>query len=110
MGYGYCSKCESMQGVALACKHVVAAIASGDICVDASNLEYGDADDRDLGITYCVTFCQGCIDRLALPPSGAFLARTVVDEACGAAEGVCGGCLVRWQEGRRTKRCTVSAL
>lgn len=96
MGLGHCLKCGSLQGVALACSHVVAAASSAAPRVDAEFHRYGDADDADLGLIYPVTFCRACIDRLRLPPDGAYASRAVVDEACGAVEGVCGGCLERW--------------
>ena len=99
MGLGYCPKCGSLQGVALACPHVVAAASSAALRFDAEFRRYGDADDADLGLIYPATFCRACIDRLGLPPDGAYASRAVVDEACGAVEGVCGGCLELWLTG-----------
>ena len=58
---------DMVDSVALVCRDVSIAVANGDIRIDVSNLEYGDADDEDLGIMYIMTFCQACIDRLALP-------------------------------------------
>jgi hypothetical protein len=106
MGIVICSKCESTTGIALVCRHVAIAVANGDIRIDVSDLEYGDADDQDLGFIYGITFCQACIDRLALPASGAYLARAVADEVCGDLQGICGGCLARWRERRRNSCCT----
>jgi hypothetical protein len=96
MGLGYCSKCGSLQGGALACPHVVAAARSGAPRFDAELRRYGYADSADLGLIYPVTFCRSCIDRLGLPPDGAYASEAVVDAACGEAECVCGVCLRRW--------------
>lgn len=96
MGLGYCPKCDSLQGVGLACAHVAAAAARPAPRFDAELLEYGDVDDMHLGIIYWVAFCRACIERLALPQSGTFASRAVVDAACLEVEGVCGGCLHRW--------------
>jgi hypothetical protein len=96
MGLGHCSRCGSLQGVALACRHVVAAASSAAPRFAAEFLRYGDADDADLGLIYPATFCRACIDRLGLPPNGAYAPRGVVDAACGEVDGVCSGCLQRW--------------
>ena len=107
MGIMICSKCESTTGIALVCRHVSIAVAKGDIRIDVSDLEYGDADDEDLGIMYMMTFCQAYIDRLALPASGAYLARAVGDEACDEFQAICGVCLAGWRERRRI-RCSAT--
>ena len=99
MGLGLCPKCGSLQGVAIACRHVAVAASGSAPRFDAEFREYGDADDADLGIIYGVAFCRGCIDRLGLPPSGAFASRAVVDAASAEVDGVCGGCLQRWLGG-----------
>lgn len=106
MGIMICSKCELTTGIALVCRHISIAVANGDFRIDVSNLEYGDADDADLGIMYKMTFCQACIDRLVLPASGAYLARAVADEVCDEFQAICGVCLARWRERRRTLSCT----
>ena len=99
MGLGQCSKCGSLRGVAIACRHVVAAASDSTPRFEAEYREYGDADDTDLGVIYEVTFCRGCIDRLGLPPSGAFVSQALVDAAIAETDGVCGGCLQRWLDG-----------
>ena len=48
MGLGHCPKCNSLQGVALACRHVTAATSSDATRIDAEFRQYGDADDADL--------------------------------------------------------------
>ena len=99
MGLGQCPRCGSVQGVGLACLHVTAAVGAAASRFDAEFREYGDAADPDLGMICGAVFCRRCIDRLALPPSGAFVPPAVEAAASEVVEGVCGGCLARWVGG-----------
>ncbi|HEY1191657.1 MAG TPA: hypothetical protein VGE74_28750 [Gemmata sp.] len=96
MGLGYCQKCGSDQGVALACRHVVAAITASAPRLGAEYREYRDEGEPGREPVLGAAFCRECIDRWSLPPSGTPAMWAVVDAAAGEVEGVCGGCLRRW--------------
>jgi len=91
-----CTECGSLQTVAITCGHVVVAASRSAPCFESEFREYDDADAADLGVTYGVTFCRGCFDRLGLPPSRATVPRAVVAAAISESGGVCGGRLRRW--------------
>jgi hypothetical protein len=96
MGWGHCPKCDSLQGVARACRHVVDAVSASAPWFDAEFREFRDEGSPEGERVLGAFFCRACIDRSSLPPSGSPALWAVVDAAGGEVEGVCGGCLRRW--------------